>query len=57
MVNSTSSDIVVSCDLQVWEEVDQGGEDQREADGGSPHWNSMGVSHIHCFRQGQTDLL
>ena len=43
--------------LQVREAVDQGGEDQREADGGSAHWNPVGVRHLHCFRQRPTDFL
>lgn len=43
--------------LQVRKEVDQGRTDQREADGGSPHWNPMGVCDLHCFGQGQTDFL
>lgn len=42
---------------QVWEEVDQGGADQREADGGSAHWNPMGICDLHCFRQRQTSFL
>lgn len=43
--------------LQVWKEVDQGRTDQREADGGSTHWNPMGVCDLHCFGQRPTDFL
>lgn len=42
---------------QVWEEMDPGRTDEREADGGSAHWNSMGVCDLHCFGQRQTDFL
>lgn len=43
--------------LQVWEEMDQGGADQRKADGGSAHWNPMGVCNLYCFGQRQTNFL
>lgn len=56
-VNSTASDTVMHSALQVWEEVDQGGEDQREADGGSAHRNPVGVCNLHCFRPRQTNFL
>lgn len=43
--------------VQVWEEVDQSGEDQRETNGGSAHRNALGVCDFHCLRQRQTNLL
>lgn len=45
------------CGLQVRAEMDQGGADQREADGGSANWNPLGVCDLHCFRQRQTHFL
>lgn len=43
--------------LQVWKKVDQGGADQRETDGGSAHWNTLGVCNLYRFRQRQTNFL
>lgn len=56
-VNNATPDTCQYWDLQVWEEMDQGGADQRETDGGSAHWNTLGVCYLHCFRQRQTNFL
>lgn len=56
-VSSATGHTVVHCGLQVWEEVDQSGEDQREADGGPAHRDTLGVSYVYGFRQRQTNVL
>lgn len=55
--NNATPDTCHHWDLQVWEEMDQGGANQRETDGGSEHWNTLGVCYLHCFRQRQTNFL